>query len=297
MTTLEMKCILMLAETLNFSKAAQELNITQPAFSRMIARAEEELGFKLFTRNTREVKVSREGEAFILSLRQAAAIYKSGIDFSLNMLRKDNSLEIVCAAEFICLELAPHILEFRKKRPSLFVECTPVATERVPDRLRNKQADIGFIFTNQDHFSSDFASKVISKVPLHVVVNRENPLAKKETLHAADLEAEKFIVLQTNIGTYEIGTYGTPLVILNRKFGTHLKESSIVETTQACLLQVACNQGICFLTSWLPHLVPPNCVMKKLEGVEFNFTALWNKGGISKWAHMFLTGLDDLNKN
>lgn len=58
MTTQQIKCILTLAETLNFSKAAQELNITQPAFSRMIVRAEDEIGFKLFQRNTRAVTVS-----------------------------------------------------------------------------------------------------------------------------------------------------------------------------------------------------------------------------------------------
>ena len=40
MTTLEMKCILVLAGTLNFSKAAKELNITQPAFSRYSKIAE-----------------------------------------------------------------------------------------------------------------------------------------------------------------------------------------------------------------------------------------------------------------
>lgn len=297
MTTQQIKCILTLAETLNFSKAAQELNITQPAFSRMIVRAEDEIGFKLFQRNTRAVTVSQEGEAFIIALRQAAAIYKSGVEFSSNMLRKGSSFKIACAAEFICYDLAPCILEFRKKRPHLFVDCVPTATENIPEVLRSKQADIGFIFTNQESYNSDFTSKVLRKIPLHIVVNRKNPLAEKERLEPADLQTEKIVTLQTNIGAYEIGSYGTPLLILNRKYGLHLKEAGMAKTTQECLLHVACDQGICFLTSTLEYLVPPNCIMKRLDGVEFNFTALWNRRGEPRLVHAFLDELSDFDKN
>jgi len=290
MTTLEMKCILVLAETLNFSKAAQELNITQPAFSRMILRAEEELGFKLFIRNTRSVEMSREGETFIVALRQSFAIYKSGIESSRNMLREDRSLNIACASEFVCLDLAPHIVQFKKDHPDIFVECVPMATENIPDRLRTRQFDIGFIFADRDRFNSDFASHILKQIPLHLVINKDNPLSQKEVIMPRDLEQEKITVLRTNVGAYEIGTYGAPLLILNRNFGLHLKESAIAETTQECMMRVACNQGVCFLTSILGYLVPKNCVMRRIDGVDFNFTALWNRGGLSKWAQMFLNG-------
>ncbi|MGN1004012.1 MAG: LysR family transcriptional regulator [Oscillospiraceae bacterium] len=292
MTTQEMKCILMLAETLNFSKSALELNITQPAFSRMIVRAEEELGFKVFLRNTRTVELSREGEAFIISLRKAFAIFNSGIEHSRDMLREGKSLNITCAAEFVCLELAPYVLEFKKEHPDIFVECIPTATENIPGLLRNKQADLCFIFADRERFNSDFGAEVIKKIPLHLLVNKENPLSQKDVLEPKDLEHEKIIVLQTNAGAYEIGSYGAPLFILNKRSGLHLKESEMAVTTQECLIRTACNQGVCFFASTLDYLVPPNCVLKKINGVDFNFIALWNKGGISKWAQMFLNRIE-----
>jgi DNA-binding transcriptional LysR family regulator len=288
MTTQAMKCILILADTLNFRKAALEMNITQPAFSRMIVRAEEELGFKLFLRNTRNVELSREGETFIMSLQKAAAIYNSGIEHSRSMLREGKSLSITCAAEFVCVELAPYVLEFRKAHPDIFVECIPTATEKIPALLRNRQTDLSFIFADREKFNSDFSSKVIRKIPLYLVVNKENPLSQKEVLLPSELEDQKIIVLQTNAGAYEIGSYGAPLFILNKKFGLHLKESEVALTTQECVIHVACNQGVCFFALPLRNIVPPNCVMKRIEGVEFNFTALWNRGGISKWAQRFL---------
>ncbi len=288
MTTQEMKCILMLAETLNFSKAAAEMNITQPAFSRMIVRTEEELGFKLFLRNTRAVEITREGEVFIEALRKSFAIYKSGIELSQHMLRGEKAFNIACAAEFVSLELAPHVLAFQKEHPDVCVEFMPTATENIPSLLRNRQADICFFFADREKFSSDFEVDVIKRIPLHLVVNKENPLSQKDVLDAKDLEGEKIIILQTNVGSYEIGSYGSPLFILNRTFGLHLKESTIALTTQESWLRVACNQGVSFFASTLGYLVPPSCVMKKIEGIEFNYVALWNKGRLSKWGERFL---------
>lgn len=293
MTTMEMEGVLRLAEALNFSKAALEMNMTQPAFSRMIVRVEEELGFKLFLRNTRTVELSREGEEFIISLRKSFAIYQSGVELSRKMLRQDKTLNIASAAEFVCMDLAPYVVEFRKTHPKLFVECNPTATENIPDLLRNKKADLGFIFADREKFNSDFGSKVLKKIPLYLLVNKENPLSQKDILKPDDLENERIIALQTNIGAYEIGSYGAPLFAVNRKYGTRLKDSKIALTWQECLIRIACDQGVAFIAKTLDNLVPPNCIMKEIHGVDFNFIALWSKGGISKWAQMFLDCVEE----
>ncbi|MEX2104025.1 MAG: LysR family transcriptional regulator, partial [Bacilli bacterium] len=54
-----------LASVLNFTKAADELALTQPALSRSIARLEEELGAPLFERKVRGVALNRYGESFL----------------------------------------------------------------------------------------------------------------------------------------------------------------------------------------------------------------------------------------
>lgn len=56
---------LALAETLNFSRAAQRRFVTQPAFSRRIHALEEWLGTPLFTRSRKEVLMTPAGEAFV----------------------------------------------------------------------------------------------------------------------------------------------------------------------------------------------------------------------------------------
>lgn len=288
MTTQEMKCILTLAATLSFTKAALEMNMTQPAFSRMIARAEEELGFKLFLRNTRVVELSREGKIFVLSLQRAFEFYQAGIEHAQSTSREGQSLNICCTAEFICQILAPYVLQFRKAHPNLFVECTPVQRETIPWLLRSGQSDLSFIFAAGENIHSDFSFEIIKRVPMHLIVNRENPLAQKETLEPADLKTENIIVYATNVDAYEIGSCGTPLFALNKKFGLNLRESEAVPSTQELLLRVACGYGICFFASFLEYMVPLNCVMRAVDWLDFNFIALWKGKQPSKYARMFL---------
>ena len=60
-TIRQIDCFLMLAKTLNFSKAAEKLYISQPTFSRQIHMLEENLGVKLFYYSGRRVRLSTAG--------------------------------------------------------------------------------------------------------------------------------------------------------------------------------------------------------------------------------------------
>jgi LysR family hca operon transcriptional activator len=61
--------VTVLAEVLNFTRAAARLHVAQPALSRQIRQLEEYLGAKLFERNKREVRLTAAGEAFTAEAR------------------------------------------------------------------------------------------------------------------------------------------------------------------------------------------------------------------------------------
>jgi DNA-binding transcriptional LysR family regulator len=65
MTIQQLRNIVTLAEKLNFTRAAEEVNIVQPAFSRQIRLIEDEIGVKLFERNKRNVRVTKAGRYFV----------------------------------------------------------------------------------------------------------------------------------------------------------------------------------------------------------------------------------------
>ena len=65
MNTIQLECFLMVADCLNFTKAAESLKITQPAVSHQIRALEDELGVKLFIRTNKRVSLTKEGMQFI----------------------------------------------------------------------------------------------------------------------------------------------------------------------------------------------------------------------------------------
>lgn len=65
MNTFQLECFLTVAETLNFAKAAEILNVTQPAVTKQIKNLEGELNVRLFKRSTRSVALTTEGALLI----------------------------------------------------------------------------------------------------------------------------------------------------------------------------------------------------------------------------------------
>ena len=60
MNTTQLECFLAVAETLNFSKAAEMVNISQPAVSHQISSLEAELGVRLFLRTNKSVQLTKD---------------------------------------------------------------------------------------------------------------------------------------------------------------------------------------------------------------------------------------------
>jgi len=73
------------AEELSLRRAAHRLHLSQPALSLQISELEDELGLKLFERNSRGVELTEAGRAFLLGGRRVLAAAKQAI--ALNRIR------------------------------------------------------------------------------------------------------------------------------------------------------------------------------------------------------------------
>ena len=96
MTIFQIECFLAVAEFLNFAKAAEQMNISQPAITRQIQSLEDELGGKLFQRSTRVVRLTENGHIFMVEAQtMVAAAQRSIRRFSMNDREEILDFEVV----------------------------------------------------------------------------------------------------------------------------------------------------------------------------------------------------------
>jgi DNA-binding transcriptional ArsR family regulator len=76
----QLRYFVVIAEELNFSRAAKRLSLTQPALSLQVQRLEEALGVILFERNRRRMRLSESGKLFLQLAQQTLARLEQGLE-------------------------------------------------------------------------------------------------------------------------------------------------------------------------------------------------------------------------
>lgn len=188
----QLKAFRVLAEELNFSRAAARLGMTQPALSQMIARLEGECGVELFVRTKRVVALSSAGKAFDVEAERCL----SQMDAARTMAQRAASgqfgkiaIGFVEAAPFSIL---PKLLaEIRKMLPHLHVELKEMLTAEQIEALQAGRIDLGLM---RPMFQPGlFESTLLFAEPYMVAVHKEHPLAGRASVELSDLSNDSLI--------------------------------------------------------------------------------------------------------
>ena len=139
-----LRYFLIVAREQNFTKAAEQLNITQPTLSRQLAALEEELGTALFIRGSRSITLT---EAGILLKRRALEI----IDLEEKMLDEIKAREeliegtiTVGCGEFAAVETLAEICKvYKKKYPMVQIALYTATADSVYEMMNQGLVDIG----------------------------------------------------------------------------------------------------------------------------------------------------------
>ena len=111
MTTKQMDCALELSHTLNFSRAAENLFISQPALTYQIQGLENEIGFRLFERSGKGAGLTPAGARFCAELRRIRTELKAAVEQGQNMSSQYTETLNVCLPLRSCLYFLPQIMQ------------------------------------------------------------------------------------------------------------------------------------------------------------------------------------------
>ncbi|SLN26423.1 Glycine cleavage system transcriptional activator [Falsiruegeria litorea R37] len=118
------------ARHLSFSRAAQELNVQQPAISRQVAALEEWLEVALFLRSKPRLTLTEEGQVLATAIAKGFDAMHAGFD-AVQMRRPGGEIVVNAAIGFTSFYLLPRLAEFQALHPDIKVQV--VTRDQNPD--------------------------------------------------------------------------------------------------------------------------------------------------------------------
>lgn len=132
----------------NISWAAKELYISQPAISKSISKLEDSLGVSLFSRNSRGVLLTEEGELLYQYISAAFASLKRGEEELKRMKEFDiGELKIGVSTTLCKYILLPYLKAFIAKYPHIKITIESRASAQTLEHLEEGEVDIGVVAT------------------------------------------------------------------------------------------------------------------------------------------------------
>jgi DNA-binding transcriptional LysR family regulator len=190
------EAFLVLASQLNFTKSANMIYLSQPAFSRQISSLEDEMDCKLFTRNKRKVELTEEGKIFA---RHAQSLYDEYCKMTLQMKRLKNDthgrLNIGFLQDLPQNTFIPIIREFKASHKNIEFIFQDFPMGKILDKIRLKELDAAFSLSDNILDYQDISYMCLTRLPMYVVVPREHPLKDRASLAIKELKDEKFVML------------------------------------------------------------------------------------------------------
>jgi DNA-binding transcriptional LysR family regulator len=200
-----LEATIVLAEDLNFSRAAERLHIDQSTLSRRIVDLEKQLGFRLFQRNRQTVEITEAGRKFVEEARQAvlhaeravlsATAALRGTDEVLNIGRSaQTDPYLVSMLMTVRLALFPRLkMKFWSNNP----------TDLVHDLIAGS-LDIALI--TGDSASPKLSCLMLTQEPLYVAMSNGDPLAYQQDVRLKDLHERNWVLFSryANPELYEV---------------------------------------------------------------------------------------------
>ena len=134
------------AKRLNFTKAAAELYITQPAVTKHIHELERQFKVKLFDRNGSGIKLTSAGETLLQHTEQLFSVYRN-LEFEMNHLSQKHKGKLRLGASTTIAQyvLPPVLAAFHKKFSEIQITLITNNTEQIENALKNSEIDLGII--------------------------------------------------------------------------------------------------------------------------------------------------------
>ena len=181
-------------EEQHYGRAAQRLGIAQPALSRQIQDLEKELGFTLFDRLPRAVKLSAAGKSYLSDARRILLeVEEAKLRAERVACGKAGMLRVGFVEVFSWHGVVPDSFRrFRRRQPDVELDLQPLRSVEQIEAVRSGRLDAGFIFALSEP-DEDFDQMLVARHKVVLAAPKGHAVARLKRLRLRDLRHVPFV--------------------------------------------------------------------------------------------------------
>ena len=193
------------ARLLNFTKAAEELHMTQPAVTFQIRQLEEQFNTRLFDRTHNKVTLTEVGKQVYSYSDRILKLYED-MTRSITDMTGDVSGSVTLGASTTIAEYMLPLLigEFKVKYPEVMINLRESNTEDIVSMVENNDIDLGIV--EGSVYNKNLLVEECKIDHLVVIMPNDHVLASEKELHVSDFVSYPFISREHGSGTQEVIT-------------------------------------------------------------------------------------------
>jgi LysR family transcriptional regulator, transcriptional activator of the cysJI operon len=201
-----LKVFYTVALRLNFTKAAAELYISQPAVSKHIQELEETYKTKLFERNGSKISLTPAGTLLLQHTKSIFDIYRTiEFDMSSFVSKRKGLLRLGASTTISQYVIPPVLAQFHQRETDISIQLINGNTEQIETALIQKEIEIGIVEGQSKNQSIKYVPFL--KDELVLVCHAGHPLTKLNEISIKDLKTLRLLTRERGSGTLEVIEY------------------------------------------------------------------------------------------
>lgn len=262
----KIESFLTLAKFQHFTKAADELYISQPALTKRIHALEQELGVPLFNRMGNQTFLTIHGEAFRPYAESLIATYNSAKEYIRQIENMEHGTLNFGATNFIGVYMLPAIIaRFSKKYPNITINMNINSSKTILEMLHKNQLEFVFLSDYILEENDDYIIEHYWQDNLKLIVGNEHPLFHEKSCSFFDVKDDLYITKKKQSSQYKF------LDQIFRKYNFDFSNKFFISTQDAIKEAVINHVGISIMSELA---VEREITMGLLAALDFKETQI-----------------------
>ena len=240
-TIRQMRVFAAVARNLSFTRAAQELHLTQPAVSQQVSLLQEEVGMPLFEQIGRKIRLAPAGMELLRYATQITELLREAGE-TLAAMRGLKRGELKLGAVSTAKYFAPTLLSaFAPAYPEVTIKFTVANREEIVRLLGANELDL--VIMGRPPRELDTTAEPFARHPFVIIASLDHPLARRRRIALKSLARESFIIREQGSGTR------ASMEHVFRERAVPFRASMEVSSNETIKQAVMAGMGISFISS------------------------------------------------